>query len=430
MSPGLALYRGVTWSLGLLLPHAAALGRQGSVWRGSLTGASPEAFGAAGSIWVHAASMGEVGAAERWIEALIGSGVRPPLLLTTRTRSGLGRARRELEGRALARIAPADFPQTTRSLLDAAAPSRIDIVETEMWPNLILEAHRSNVGVVFVSGTVSDRTTRRLRALGMAGAPLFGGGVFALTQDQEAAARFRALGIPPERVRVAGDLKSDIQVEANPAPEGDRVAVVFGSLRPGEEGVALLLAQSLDLLEPSVAHPVRPILVVAPRHPDGAALARRSFHEAGYALIERAEKDRDGPLAPWMERAARQPGRRVALLTTQGELADAYAHARAAVIGGTFAPFGGHNPLEAAARGCPVVIGPHHESIAAKAASLEREGGAVLARDAEGAAVTVLLWCRDGGFADRSAAALRAAGAGGGAARRGLEALAEWGLLP
>jgi 3-deoxy-D-manno-octulosonic-acid transferase len=439
MGLGLSIYRGVTWSLGVVLPAAAGLGREGGVWRGALTGAGEEGTRAAGGIWVHAASMGEVGAARRWVDALIDSGARPPLLLTTRTRSGLARARRELAGRVEARIAPFDLPQITRALLDAACPSRLDIVETEAWPNLILEARRAGVAVVFVSGAVSERTARRLRALGVAGRALFGEGVFALAQDEGAAARFRALGIPLERVRVAGDLKADGPVVAPRAGEASRAAIVFGSFRPGEEEAALAIAEALERAGSgagspspagSAAAPTRPLLLVAPRHLPRAAAASRRFRAAGYEVIERGERERGEELGIWIAAAAARPGRRIALLATHGELASAYDHARAAVVGGTFAPFGGHSPLEAAARGCPVIAGPHHAGIAGAVELLAREGGGALVPDPESAARTAAAWWIDGGFAARSAGALRAAAGAAGAARRGLEALAEWNLLP
>lgn len=427
MGAGLAVYRGVTWGLGLLLPATAGLGRADGAWRGALTGASAEGEASAGSVWVHAASMGEVGAARRWVEALVASGVRPPLLLTTRTRTGLERARREMPDVVAARIAPLDLPQTVRGLLKTACPARLDIVETEAWPNLILEARRAGVAVVFVSGTVSARSERRLRALGVAGPALFGTGVFALAQDDEVAARFLSLGIPEARVRVAGDLKADLTPPSSAPGTTARAAVVFGSFRPGEEAAALTIAEALR----GIGTGPRPLLMIAPRHAEGAARARRAFAEAGYALSMRGEKDRAAePLASWIARAAAQPGDRIAILATHGELADAYDHARAAVVGGTFAPFGGHSPLEAASRGCPVVAGPFHDAVAGILNAIAREGGGALALDARAAAATIAGWWEDGGCSARGAAALRASAALGGAARRGLEALEAWGLVP
>jgi 3-deoxy-D-manno-octulosonic-acid transferase len=337
-----------------------------------------------------------------------------------------------MSGRVAARIAPLDLPQTVRALLEAAAPTRLDIVETEAWPNLILEARRAGVAVVFVSGTVSARTERRLRALGVAGDALFGDGVFALVQDAEAQNRFRALGVPESRVRVTGDLKADLpELSAGPIPpEASRRAVVFGSYRPGEEDALLAIADALERRGVESEPGSRPILVVAPRHAEGAERARHALAHAGYALAERTESDRAMPLSEWIASAASRPGKRAALLATHGELLGVYDHARAAVVGGTFARFGGHSPLEAAARGCPILVGPHHETIADAVHAIAREGGGAIAPDAASAAALAAAWWSDGGFSARSAGARRAAASRAGAAKRGLEALVEWRLTP
>ena len=425
MAVGAALYRVLTGAAGLIAPAAGLLGPPGGAWRGSLTGASEEAQRAAGSIWIHAASMGEVGAARNWARALVAAGIRPPLLVTTRTRTGLERARREIADIAASRFAPADLPQLLRAFLAQAAPFRIDVIETEIWPNLLEEAGRAGVGVVFVGGTVSARSVGRLRLFGIAGERYFGRLVHALPRTEEDAERFHLLGIPAERIQVVGDLKADEPVATAGPPSRRRRIVVFGSLRPGEEEAARAVADALA----SVSD--RPLLVVAPRHEEGRSSARRALAAAGYAIAERGEGDRSGAaLAAWIDAAAAREGKRVALLGTRGELADAYGLAEAAIVGGTFAPFGGHNVLEAAARGCPVLVGPHHESIGAAVKMLADEGAAAVAREEAEAGALAAAWMRDGRFGERSAAAARAASRAGGAARRALDALAAWGLAP
>lgn len=426
MARVVSLYRLLTSSAGLAAPALALLGRPGGAWRGAFTGESEESSRAAGSIWIHAASLGEIGVARNWARALVASGVRPPLLVTTRTRTGLERARREMSDIAESRFAPADLPRLLRALLDQAVPFRIDIIETEIWPNLLVESRRAGVAVVFVSATVSDRTVRRLRALGVTGEAYFGGLVHALPRSEEDAQRFRLLGIPAERIRVVGDLKAEEPVPnaAAPRPQG-RPVVVFGSLRPGEEGVARAVADALDAL------PGRPLLIVAPRHEDGRAAARRALGGSGFSISEREEGERNStPLLDWMAELSAREGRRVGLLATKGELPDAYALAELAIIGGTFAPFGGHNALEAAARGCPVIVGPHHGEIATSVTALAGEGAAAIARDEAEAAALAVSWTIDGKTGERSAAAVRVAARAGGAARRALDALVAWGLAP
>ena len=118
-----------------------------------------------------------------------------PATLTTRTARGLARARAEVGEDVVARIAPLDFPQLLRSFLRVAAPWRLDVIETEIWPHLILESRRRGVAVVFASATVSDRTRTRLRRWGVAGPKLFGEGVWVLAQSERHAERFH----PPRR---------------------------------------------------------------------------------------------------------------------------------------------------------------------------------------------------------------------------------------
>jgi 3-deoxy-D-manno-octulosonic-acid transferase len=185
------------------------------------------------------------------------------------------------------------------------------------------------------------------------------------------------------------------------------------------------VADALDAL------PGRPLLIVAPRHEDGRGAARRALGGSGFSISERDEGERNSTALPdWMAAVAAREGRRVGLLATKGELPDAYALAKLAIIGGTFAPFGGHNALEAAARGCPVIVGPHHGEIATSVTALVHEGAAAIARNEAEAVALAVSWTIDGKARERSAAAVRVAARAGGAARRALDALLAWGLAP
>src|SRR5262249_6785071 len=161
----------------------------------------------------------------------------PPFLFTTRTRTGLARARAELGDRVSARVAPHDLPGVLGRFLDTVCPWRLDLIETELWPNLILEARARSIPVLLVSATVSERSTALLQTLGISGPSLLGNDVYALPQTERHARRFESLGIPHDRIRVIGDLKADaIPERKGPAlPFSTRPALVFGSLRPGEE---------------------------------------------------------------------------------------------------------------------------------------------------------------------------------------------------
>jgi 3-deoxy-D-manno-octulosonic-acid transferase len=426
MGVALAAYRAVTAAVGALAPMVRSLAPRGSATRAAWTGASDEIALASGSVWIHAASMGEVVSARNWVHALLEAGGRPPFLLTTRTQRGLDRARRELGERVVARVAPLDAPQLLRSFLAAAAPWRLDIVETEIWPQLILESRRAGVGVVFVSAAVSERTRRHLLRWGFAGPRLLGDGVWVLAQSEEHAGRFGSLGVPAERIAVVGDLKAEAPSAGAARDPAARGAVVFGSLRPGEEDVALALAKVLSTRDRA------PVFLVAPRHQEGVALVTAKLRSAGIEPLVRDERDRAREeWAAWLLRVEASPAPRVGVVATQGELPAAYEAAGIAIVGGTFAAFGGHNVLEPAARGCAVIVGPHHEAVALGVSALRREEGVVIAETAEAAAAAVGRLLDSPDVLRRvGAGAARATREASSAARRAVLALGRFGLMP
>jgi 3-deoxy-D-manno-octulosonic-acid transferase len=424
VSVGFSLYRAGTVVAGFLLaPLLRLAAPRGSTLRLSLAPPGEELAGASGSIWIHASSMGEVVAARRWVDTLVAHGCRPPFLLTTRTQSGLARARAEIRDRVLARIAPADLPGPVRAVLRRAFPCRLDILETEVWPNLIHEARRARVPVLFVSATVSEHSLHRLRASGLAGPGLLGEGVWVLAQSELDAARFRALGVPAERVAVTGDLKAEPSAPPGPPPSR-RGAVVLGSLRPGEEEAALAVARA-------AAARGRACLL-APRHEKGAVRVRAALEAAGLRAVVREEGSRGGEtLRAWADAVVSQRGGAVGVLATRGELAAAYEVAAVAVVGGTFADFGGHNVLEPAARGCPVVVGPHHAAIVPAVAALRSAGALEIAGDAAQAARLVGEWLDAPDRLDRAGeAARRVVEEASRAAERAYEAVHDFGLDP
>ncbi len=416
MPLGLVAYRGAASLAGAAAPLLRRLGGRDSVWRSAWSGASEDLQQAAGSVWVHAASMGEVVAARTWIGTLLGAGHRAPILLTTRTSRGLARARRELGDRVIARVAPLDVPQLLRSFLKSSTPWRLDVIETELWPHLILEARRSGVAVVFLSATVSDRTQGRLRRWGLAGPGLFGEGVWVLAQSERHAERFRSLGVPASRIEVTGDLKAEPPTRNSDRNPAERPGVVFGSLRPGEEGVAVALARQGGRA-----------LVLAPRHQDGFTRVSRALEQAGVRFTARMEADRSAmPVEDWISGLTG-----VGILFTQGELPAAYESAALAIVGGTFAPYGGHNALEPAARGCAVVVGPHVESIEENVLALEAQKAVRrTSSSAEGVEVIRSLLEDREALRDMGRGAVRAAALASDSARRSLEALGRFGLTP
>jgi 3-deoxy-D-manno-octulosonic-acid transferase len=347
--------------------------------------------------------------------------------VTTRTRAGRDRVSRELGGRALATLAPLDFPQAVRALLRDAAPTRLDLIETELWPNLLFEGHRAGVPVVAVSATVSERTVRRLRSLGLSGEVLFGP-LHVLAQSEAHAARFRALGVHEDRCRVVGDVKASGAVPAESAvPAADRRLVIFASLRPGEEGVAVALARALSASP--APHEWR--FIVAPRHDEGVRAAEIAFQRGNFRIETRAEAPAaPGSVEAWAGGIGPAAERRVGILATRGELPALFGLARAVIVGGTFAPYGGHNVLEAAAHGAPVVVGPFHRDVESGVAALLARNALSVADSPERAAAILSEWLGDSNAERRQAGAIEAARDAAGAASRGVAALESWGLMP
>ena len=359
-------------------------------WRERI-GAGPVATDA---LWVHAASVGEVTASAQLVTLLRARGHAVQLSTTSTT----GRALcAQLHPGVAHRLAPVDHPWCVDAVLARARPRALVLVETELWPIWIAACERRGVPVVVVSGRISDRSLPRYRWLGR----WVGGALARLTaigarteQDRE---RFVALGAAPERVRVTGDLKLD-PPEAPRALAADLAAwlgdaplVVAGSTHPGEEEALLAAQRAWE------AAGRRAALVLAPRYPQRAgevmALARRT----GRRVALRSE--RGGALAAGD----------VGVLDTIGELTGLYARAAIAYVGGTLVPIGGHNLLEPAAVGTPVVYGSHLANVRHAAELLESVRAGERADDATGLASAI-------GDALAAPAAARERGAAGRAA--------------
>lgn len=268
-------------------------------------------------------------------------------------------------------LAPIDHPWCVDIALARVAPALLVLVETELWPSWIAAAERCGTPVVIVSGRLSDRSFPRYRRF----APLLArtlGRLRAIGARSEVdAERFRNLGTPAERVTVTGDLKLDL-VEAPPPPTGDLEVLlrgtpfwVAGSTHAGEEKHVVQAFEAV--LAAGHAH----ALVVAPRHPPRAGEVERLLRRRGHRTRRRSRLGA-APLAPG----------EVLVLDTVGELASVYAWAEVAFVGGSLVPIGGHNVLEPASAGRPVLYGPHTDNVGPPVEILEAAGAAQRVADA------------------------------------------------
>lgn len=363
-------------ALALLLPFRPSW-RRGLRERLGRVPARPEGAGAE-AIWIHAASVGEVRAAVPLADALLRELPSCTLLVTTFTVTGRETAALLLGGagvRVRCRLAPLDWDGIPGRVVRRERPRLVILLETELWPVLIATLGRAGIPLLLANGRISPRSFGRYRRLRGLLAPLLRGVALALARTEEDAERYRRLGLPPERVRVAGNLKHAAAVRPGQAQRREaarertgaaagRPVLLAGSLREGE--CRLLLGVFRRLLEevPGL------LLVLAPRHP-----AR--FDPAALAPWE-------GRWERWSSQAPRfGPGTAVVLLDTIGELADCYASAAVACVGGTWSGHGGHNVLEPAALGVPVVFGPDYRNFEEEGRALLDAGGGFLAPGAE-----------------------------------------------
>jgi 3-deoxy-D-manno-octulosonic-acid transferase len=253
---------------------------------------------------------------------------------------------------------PIDAPGIVGRVVRRVRPDLFLFSENEIWPNLLTVLERSGIPAVQVSGRLSPRAARTLARF-----PRFTRTVLRrvtryCVQADEHRARLVELGVDPARVVVTGSLKGDARL-AEPPPFVPALAalgrplVIAASTHPGEDEVVL---QGVHALRRT--HPERPLWLVAPRHPQRFDAVAGLLDGSGLAWVRRSTLPADAGAIE--ERLA---GADVLLLDSIGELAGCYAGAQVAFVGATLVPIGGHNLLEAARCGVPVVIGPHLDSV-------------------------------------------------------------------
>ncbi len=364
--------------LGLLAPFFPGLRRglgERLGLRAGPAGPGPGVGARAETIWVHAASVGEVRAAGPLVEALLRERPGAQLVVSTFTASGRRIAERTLaagEPRVRCRYAPLDWWGSPRRALRRERPSLFVVLETELWPGLLRALGNEGVPVLIANGRISPRSFGRYRALRRALRPALGAVTLALARTPGDARRFVEIGLDPGCVRVAGNLKHARRDAAGERRREEirrllgagRPVLVAGSVRGPETRLVLEAFRRLVAQEPAL------LLVLAPRHP---------------------ERFDSAPLGAWPGAWVRwssgrepvPPGAAVVLLDTIGELEDFYAAAAVALVGGTWADCGGHNLLEPAHYGVPVVFGPDYRHFDEEGRALLAAGGGFLAAGGE-----------------------------------------------
>lgn len=309
-------------------------------------------------LWIHAASVGEANAIRPLIREIAARNPRRRIVVSIMTSAGKKRMKSEVKCRVV--HPPLDVPFCVARFIRRLRPGALAVAETELWPVTIVTA-AERMPVFWVNGRISDRTYPRYRFLRpfMKSVLSAFSGFYVISKLD--AKRIISLGAPRSRVRVMGNLKADmLSLGSRPGGIPGGEWFVAGSTRPGEEMEVIRAFSILRRKFPRVR------LAIAPRHLNRAAEVARMAEKAemGVSLRSRGFSRRS----------------EVLVLDTHGELASFYRLARAAFVGGTLVPVGGHNVLEPALAGCAVYFGPFNANVREETAALLKSGGAFQVR--------------------------------------------------
>jgi 3-deoxy-D-manno-octulosonic-acid transferase len=352
--------------------------------------------------WVHGVSVGEVKAAAELVERM--EAVVPGLetVVSVSTATGRRVATERYAGRRI-EFYPPDLSWVVGDAFDALRPGLVVLVESGFWPNLLSMARARSVPVAVVNGRISERSSQRFGVSAAFSRWMLGTLHTLCVQLPVYAERFQRLGVPPERIRVTGNMKLDnIPMTRDPRadrfrrllpPDGSGPVVVAGSTHPGEERAMAALSSRLR------AEGVLHRLVVAPRHPERADAAEAELRREGLAVRRRSALGESERLAAG----------EFLLLDTVGELESLYAVADAVFVGGTLVPHGGQNMMEPASLGRPVVVGPWLHNFRGEVELLRDADGIRVVPDAAGVEATVRGWLREPESAQALGARARAA---------------------
>jgi 3-deoxy-D-manno-octulosonic-acid transferase len=322
------------------------------------------------STWLHAVSVGEVAIAFKLASQL--RALQPDLhcVLTTTTTTGFAFATKNSPPWIEVMYSPLDFWPVMRRTFSAIRPARIVLVEAEVWPNLVAEAHARKIPIALVNARLSPRSEKRFRRFQRFVAPTFRLLDLVCVPEAEDVARWGALGVEQNRIRNVGSIKYDpenVTIDST-APEkvlralkieNRNPVILGGSTHRGEEEILAQMFLELRAGFPNL------LLIVAPRHVERAREIQRSLQQLGLTVALRSEA------------VAGVQSPDCLLLDSTGELRNWYPAATVVFIGKSLIARGGQNPAEAIVAGRPVVFGPHMENFAAFAQLLIEQRAAI-----------------------------------------------------
>jgi 3-deoxy-D-manno-octulosonic-acid transferase len=338
-----------------------------------------------GGLWIHAVSVGEVQAVLPLIRQLLSENPDLPVMLTTTTPTGSARVSEQLGDQVFHVYCPYDLPLALTGFIRRVRPRALLMVETEIWPNLLHFCRRHGIYTLLANARLSEKSARRYARLGRFTHQTFLHIDRVAAQAEADAARFRALGVPAERVTVTGSIKFDMRIPASLDEQvevlrrgwGGRPVWVAGSTHEGEDELVLFAHHKVLSRFPDA------LLILVPRHPERfervGSLCRRE-------RLNMARRSRGSEYSNETQ---------VYLGDTMGELPVMLGSADVAFIGGSLVKTGGHNMLEASAQGVAVCFGPHVFNFAAISQLLTEEGAARQVGSEAELADQVIAWFED-----------------------------------
>ncbi|NKF52054.1 3-deoxy-D-manno-octulosonic acid transferase [Shewanella sp. WXL01] len=315
----------------------------------------------------HCVSMGETLAAVDLIKQLMQQYPAKKFTITTTSPTGSEQVTKAFGDSVQHCYLPLDFSYAVQRFLNQVNPKVCVIMETELWPNLVHFANKRGVELILANARLSQKSADKYQAKPKLSIPMLKTLDKVLVQTQTEAERFFKLGVDTQRVQVTGSVKFDINIDASKREQAHELRSLWqrqtapvwvaGSVHPGEFDIMLQAHKQV------LAHYPNALLIMAPRHPEQFDAAAKAANIAGLNLLRRSEGQAVGEQT------------QVLLGDSMGELLMLYGTADQAFVGGTLIENGGHNPLEPAAMGLNVFVGPHHWDFAEITQLLKQAGG-------------------------------------------------------
>jgi 3-deoxy-D-manno-octulosonic-acid transferase len=334
-------------------------------------------------IWLHAVSVGETIAAKPLIEALLSTYPDHDLWITSTTLTGSQTVQRLFKGRVLSSYMPYDLPDAVRRFFKRVKPNLVLIMETELWPNVYAQCAQHSIPLALLNARLSPKSFKGYRKLLALTQPTLQAIDLIAARSTQDAEYFKMLGAKPEAVKVAGNIKFDLNLPTDLAEKGRQLRASWGAERPvwiaasthaGEDEIILQVFATLKAKYSNL------LLILVPRHPERFNQVAERAQSTSFQMVRRSSQQ------------AFSPQTDIIVGDTMGELLGWYAAGDLAFIGGSLIPQGGHNPLEASALKIPVISGEYIHNFADIYPPLIATGGAVLISNAQGLAQQVLTW--------------------------------------